>query len=93
MPQSTILIDIDRLLNDQKATKVVEKVTDYPDAYLALREAIHNDSCVTLYVRHPTVAIWLKQCADSYGDQLIALRFYTPRVPTRYATRLCIQDE
>ncbi len=79
MAQSTILIDVDRLLDDQKATTVVEKVADYPDAYLALREAIHNGSCVRLHVRHPTVATWLKRCADSYGDQHIVLRVYTPR--------------
>ena len=79
MAQSTILIDVDRLLDDQKAIKVVEKVADYPDAYLALREAIHSGYSVTLHVRHPTVATWLKRCADNYGDQYIALRVYTPR--------------
>src|SRR5262249_48892308 len=79
MAQSTILIDVDRLLDDQKATKVVEKVADYPDAYLILRDAIHNGHSVMLHVRHPTVATWLKRCADNYGDQYIALRIFTPR--------------
>ena len=93
MAQSTILIDVDRLLDDQKATKVVEKVADYPDAYLALREAIHNGSCVTLHVRHPTVAIWLQRCAGNYGDQYIALRVYTPRAALQERWNMKIPSE
>ncbi len=79
MPDSTIIIDVNHLLDDQKATVVVEKVTDYPYAYLALKEAIHKGSTVSVHVRNPTVATWLAQCATSYGDAYITLRTYRPR--------------
>ncbi len=79
MPASTIIIDVDHLLDDQKATAVVEKVSDYPYAYLALKEAIHGSSAISVHVRNRTVATWLARCAASYGDTHITLRTYTPR--------------
>lgn len=79
MPASTIIIDVNHLLDDQKATVVVEKVPDYSYAYLALKEAIHGGSAVLIHVRNRTVATWLGQCAASYGDTYITLRTYTAR--------------
>ncbi len=79
MPASTIIIDVNHLLNDQKAAVVVEKVSDYPYAYLALKEAIHGGSAVSIHVRNRPAASWLAQCAASYGDTYITLRTYTPR--------------
>ena len=79
MPASTIIIDVNHLLDDQKATIVAEKVSDYPYAYLALKEAIHNGSTASVHVRNPTVATWLARCAASYGDRYITLRSYKPR--------------
>jgi len=79
MSVSTIIIDVNHLLDDQKATVVAEKVFDYPYAYLALKEAIHSSSAVSIHVRNYTVATWLTQCARSYGDTHIMLRTYTPR--------------
>src|ERR1700730_11858587 len=79
MPPSIILIDVNHLLDDQKATVVVEKVFDYPYAYLALKEAIHSGSAVSIHIRNHTVATWLTRCARSYGDTYITLRTYTPR--------------
>jgi hypothetical protein len=79
MPTSTIFIDVNRLLDDQNATMVVEKVSDYPYAYLALKEAIHGGSAVFVHVRNHTVATWLSQCAASYGDTYITLRTYAAR--------------
>ena len=93
MPQSTILVDVDRLLDDQKATKVVEKVADYPDAYLTLREAIRNGKSVTLHVRQPTVAVWFQRCAYNYGDQYIALYVYTPRAALQERWNMKIPSE
>src|SRR6266699_7232568 len=66
MPAATIIVDVNHLLNDQKATMVVEKVSDYPYAYLALKEAIHRGSTVSVHVRNPTVATWFARCAASY---------------------------
>jgi len=79
MPAATIIVDVNHLLNDQKATVVVEKVSDYPYAYFALKEAIHRGSTVSVHVRNPTVATWLAQCATSYGDTYITLRAYRLR--------------
>lgn len=78
MPASIIIIDVNHLLDDQKATVVVEKVSDYPYAYLTLKEAIHKGSAVSVHVRNPTVATWLERCAASYGDRYITLRSYKP---------------
>ena len=79
MPNVTIIIDIDHLLDDQKATLVAEKVSDYPFAYLALREAIHSASTMSVQVRNRTLATWLARCAASYGETHITLLTYTPR--------------
>lgn len=78
MPASTIIIDVNHLLDDQKAALVVEKASDYPDAYLALKEAIHRGNTISVHVRNRPVATWLAQCAASYGDTYITLRTYTP---------------
>src|SRR6266699_6662911 len=79
MPAATIIVDVNHLLNDQKATVVVEKVSDYPYAYLALKEAIHQFGTVSVHIRNPTAANWLAQCAASYGDTYITLHTYRPR--------------
>ncbi len=79
MPASTIFIDVNHLMDDQKATVVVEKVSDYPNAYLALKEAIHDGSAVFVHVRNRTVATWLAQCTANYGDTYITLRTYAAR--------------
>jgi len=93
MPQATILVDVNHLLDDQKATKVVERVADYPDAYLILREALRKGSSVTLHVRHPTVATWFQRCAESYGDQYISLHDYTPRAALQEQWNIEIPSE
>src|SRR5258708_36777660 len=79
MPNVTIIIDIDHLLDDQKATKVAENVSDYPFVYLVLREAIHSGNIMSIHVRNRAVATCLVRCAASYGDTHITFRNYTPR--------------
>ena len=89
-PPITIIIDMNGLLNEQEASLVVRKVSDYPQAYLAVKEAIQQKSVLSLYVRNPAVATWLTKCAHMYGEAFMALQVYTPRVALAQRWQLAI---
>jgi len=79
MPRATIIIDKNHLLDDQKATVVVEKVTDYPLAYQILIDSIHAKKACSLHIRNQSIVAWFTRCAQAYGENYVIVRKYTPR--------------
>src|SRR4051794_31685024 len=79
MPSATLVLDSFRLRDRHGGNVSVEQVSDYPPAYLALREAVHGGSPLEIIVHDRTAAEWLRRAAAAYGPDHIELVELTPR--------------
>jgi hypothetical protein len=58
---------------------LVEDIPDYAPAYACMAEAIHTDQPLTVVVRHPTCAAWLRAAQQKHGPERIQVTTVTPR--------------
>jgi len=58
---------------------LVEGILDYVPAYARMAEALHAGQPLTVVVRHPTCAAWLRAAQDKYGPERIQVQEITCR--------------
>jgi len=79
MTSIQLCLDHARILEPAPDHVLVETVSDYVPAYTRMVEAIHAGRPLTVVVRHPTCAVWLRAAQDRYGPQRIHVHKVTCR--------------
>jgi hypothetical protein len=79
MSSTQLYFDHARILKPAPAHILIETITDYVPVYARMVEAIHAGQPLTVVVRHPTCAAWLRAAQDKYGPERIQVHEITGR--------------
>jgi len=74
-----VCLDHTRIIQPAPDQTLIEAIADYVPAYTRMVEAIHAGQPLTVVVRHPTCAAWLRAAQDKYGPERIQVREVTCR--------------
>lgn len=74
-----LYLDHTRILKPTPDHILVEDIADYIPVYARMAESLHAGQPLTVVVRHPTCAAWLRAAQDKYGPQRIQVVEITHR--------------
>jgi hypothetical protein len=79
MTSVVVLFANAQILTAQPDQVSADDLGGYVPAYAQITEALHADNPLTLIVRHPTVAAWLRAAQERYGPHRIQIVSVTAR--------------